>query len=99
MSSYLVSFLISDFQKVSAPKSNVIIWAKPQLKNYLSYSSAIAAKAMKFLAEMTQVEYPLDEMNVIAIPDFSGEAMENWGLMSFAYVEIIKNLNTYQIYA
>ena len=37
--------------------------------------------AMRYFATYTDVPYPLQKLDIVAIPDFQASAMENWGLI------------------
>ncbi|XP_031788189.1 uncharacterized protein LOC100124285 [Nasonia vitripennis] len=93
MSPYLVAFVVSDFEKFSEPENKVAVWARPQLKKYLRYAPRVGLKAIRFLEKFTKIDYPLDEMNFVAVPDFDMGAMENWGLVTYREYGL-----TYDIY-
>lgn len=45
----------------------------------VEYAKFIGPKVLKFFEKTFKVKYPLPKMDMIAIPDFSAGAMENWG--------------------
>ena len=48
-----------------------------------SYANEIGPKILTFYEEYFGIEYPLPKQDMIAIPDFSAGAMENWGLVTY----------------
>ena len=42
-----------------------------------------AVKSLTFYSKFFSVPYPLEKYDMIAIPDFSAGAMENWGLVLY----------------
>lgn len=85
MSTYLVAFLISDFEYVGNTKQ-VAVYANKNAQNQTEYALDISKKLLNKLNEFTNKPYNelgISKMHLVAIPDFSAGAMENWGLLTF----------------
>lgn len=55
-------------------------------KNKLSdgeFANSLAVKALGYFSNFFACEYPLEKLDMIAIPDFMAGAMENWGLITY----------------
>ncbi|KAI9328710.1 hypothetical protein BDR26DRAFT_873652 [Obelidium mucronatum] len=50
------------------------------------FSVDVAVKSLEYYETLFGVPFPLPKMDLWPMPDFSGEAMENWGLCIFASV-------------
>ncbi|XP_015838559.2 aminopeptidase N isoform X1 [Tribolium castaneum] len=88
MSTYLVAFMISDFgHKTSEPsqKNNVTfkIWAKKDSLDQVDYAREVGPKVLEYYEDFFDIKYPLPKQDMVAIPDFSAGAMENWGLITY----------------
>lgn len=81
MSTYLVAFVVSDFHYIS--KGIFSIWAKPSSLAQANYSLEIGPKILKYYEMFFGIKYPLPKVDMVAIPDFSAGAMENWGLITY----------------
>ncbi|XP_060526667.1 aminopeptidase N [Cylas formicarius] len=81
MSTYLVAFVVSDFQHIS--NGNCSIWARPSALSQAQYSVKIGPSILKYYEQFFGIEYPLPKLDMVAIPDFSAGAMENWGLITY----------------
>lgn len=81
MSTYLVAYTINDFEYRESNVNDVIfrIWARPEAIAQVEYARDIGPKVLKYFENTFKVEFPLPKMDMIAIPDFSAGAMENWG--------------------
>nr|CAD7396260.1 unnamed protein product [Timema cristinae] len=83
MSTYLVSFIVSDFGSSSNLAGNVSVWARESAVAQAAYSVSISQDTLTALEHFTEINYQLDKMDQAAIPDFSFGAMENWGLVTY----------------
>nr|CAD7396257.1 unnamed protein product [Timema cristinae] len=81
MSSYLVAFVVSDFENTT--NNFTAVWHRPGIDSQATYSSSISPKTIKVLEDFTRVPYPLTKMDEVAVPDFSAGAMENWGIVTY----------------
>ncbi|XP_047528534.1 aminopeptidase N-like isoform X1 [Vanessa atalanta] len=90
MSTYLVAYVLSNFKNLETSylsKDNVTkpirIWTRPALLSKANYALTIVPKLLSFYEDVFGLPYALDKLDLIAIPDFSSGAMENWGLITF----------------
>lgn len=88
MSTYLVAYSINDFAFKESPvesDSSVVfrIWARRDAINQVDYAKSIGPKVLKFYEDYFDIKFPLPKIDMIAIPDFSAGAMENWGLITY----------------
>lgn len=49
----------------------------------VDFAKEVGPKALKFYEKFFNIDYPLPKQDMIAIPDFSAGAMENWGLITY----------------
>ncbi|XP_069682399.1 aminopeptidase N-like isoform X2 [Periplaneta americana] len=88
MSTYLVAFMVSDFKyRISEPipGTNVTfrIWARPDALQQTEFAGQVGPQVLHFYEQFFDVKYPLPKQDMVAIPDFSSGAMENWGLITY----------------
>ena len=83
MSSYLVAFIVSDFEALKNKVGNFSIWGRPEAVKHSSYALDVGQKVLGFMETFTGIDYPIRKMDLVAVPDFSAGAMENWGLITF----------------
>ena len=87
MSTYLVAFVVSKFGfEVSPATSNNVmfrIWARKDALDQIAYAKDVGPKMLQYFEDYFNVTYPLPKQDMIAIPDFSAGAMENWGLITY----------------
>lgn len=86
MSSYLLAFIVSDYESIENQAGDFKVWARPNAVQYGEYSLTIGQGILDFLTGYTNVSYPLAKMDMAAISDFSAGAMENWGLVTYRSV-------------
>ncbi|GAB1862315.1 Aminopeptidase [Camponotus japonicus] len=83
MSTYLVAFIVSDFDVRRSEDGNFGVWTRHDAINQSQYSLNIGPKILKYYEEYFQIKFPLPKMDMVALPDFSAGAMENWGLITY----------------
>ncbi|XP_069481323.1 aminopeptidase N-like isoform X2 [Ambystoma mexicanum] len=87
MSTYLLAFIVSEFESIEHPDSKVQIriWARRKAieENQGSYALNVTGPILSFYEKYYKTPYPLPKSDQIALPDFSAGAMENWGLVTY----------------
>lgn len=81
MSTYLVAFVVSDLKKVQ--NGTFSVWARESALKQASFSLKIGPAILKFYEEFFHIKFPLPKIDMVALPDFSTGAMENWGLITY----------------
>lgn len=97
MSTYLLAFIVGELNYIETNDFRVPIrvYAPPdQDIEHGRFSLDLAAKTLKFYEENFAVDFPLPKMDMVAIPDFSAGAMENWGLITYRTVDLLFNEKT-----
>lgn len=88
MSTYLVAFVVSDFDYVQNGSHKV--YARPEaVKDGLAnYALKAGVELLKIIEDYVRVNYSVQKMDQISFPDdyFAAGAMENWGLVTYRYV-------------
>ncbi|KAJ8681952.1 hypothetical protein QAD02_017744 [Eretmocerus hayati] len=83
MSTYLVAFIVSDFEALRSENGNVSVWVRKEAVQQSAYSLKIAPEILKHYENFFQIKFPLPKTDMVALPDFSAGAMENWGLITY----------------
>jgi len=82
MSTYLIAFIVSDF-KSNNTADNFHVWAREGAIEQVDYSVNIGPSLLDAMEKFLGLKYPMPKMDVVAVPDFSAGAMENWGLTTY----------------
>lgn len=86
MSTYLLAFIVGPFNYVESKSSNgcrVRVYATPGKENQGEFALDVACKSLDYYEKYFDIKFPLNKMDLIAIPDFNSGAMENWGLVTY----------------
>ncbi|MFN4181171.1 MAG: M1 family metallopeptidase, partial [Candidatus Paceibacteria bacterium] len=86
MSTYLLAFLVGNFEYIEAKtKRDVLVrvYTTPGKKHQADFALECAVKTLEFYEEYFDITYPLNTLDMIAIPDFASGAMENWGAITY----------------
>lgn len=103
MSTYLVAFLVSEFafkqarsvvrdvsrQPGAQNVTEVRIWARPDVIDQADLAVQVTTDMLEFLERYFQVPFPLPKVDLVGLPDFASGAMENWGLVTYRYLDNI----------
>ncbi|XP_039989347.1 aminopeptidase N-like [Xiphias gladius] len=87
MSTYLLAFIVSDFDFINNTIDGVLIRIfarKPAITaGQGEYALNKTGPILKFFEKYYNSSYPLPKSDQIALPDFNAGAMENWGLITY----------------
>lgn len=86
MSTYLLAFIVGDFEFVEAKTKDgvlVRVFVTPGKKHQAKFALDTSVKILEFYNKYFDIPYPLPVLDLIAIPDFSHGAMENWGAVTY----------------
>jgi tricorn protease interacting factor F2/3 len=86
MSTYLLYLGIGDWYFKESNLKNILLRVAVCEKNKLKGTDFAIENAKKFLSYLESYfdfKYPLDKLDLLAIPDFAAGAMENWGAVTF----------------
>lgn len=94
MSTYLVAMMVSDLQPFhvstdsSRTKSNTSfsVWTRREALEQTRYAGKIGPSILEYFEKYFEIPYPLPKLDMVALPDFGFQAMENWGLITFRYL-------------
>jgi aminopeptidase 2 len=92
MSTYLLAFIVGELQvyETNAFRVPVRVFSTPDKDIAQSkFSAELAAKTLAFYEKEFAQPFPLPKMDMVAIPDFSAGAMENWGLITYRVVDLL----------
>ncbi|CAG9540352.1 unnamed protein product, partial [Cercopithifilaria johnstoni] len=92
MSTYLVAFAVGRLEYIESKTNGnclVRIYTAEGRKNQGEFSLEVAIKALDWYGKWFGIDYPLPKCDLIAIPDFSMGAMENWGLVTYREVTLL----------
>lgn len=86
MSTYLLAWVIGDLESIEKTNKNGVICRVYSTRGTIGqggFALDVAARTLDFFTEYFDIPYPLPKMDMVAIPDFSAGAMENWGLVTY----------------
>ncbi|MCX6757979.1 MAG: M1 family metallopeptidase [Candidatus Nomurabacteria bacterium] len=86
MSTYLLAFIVGDFEwleKKTRTGVKVRVMTVPGKKEQGTFALDVTVKCLEFYEKYFDIKYPLDTLDMLAIPDFASGAMENWGAVTF----------------
>jgi len=91
MSTYLVAFLVGDFQCTAGESDGVAIrsCATPDKVALTPYSVDVAKAVLHYYNDYFGIPYPLKKLDLIALPDFEAGAMENFGAITYRETDLL----------
>jgi aminopeptidase N/puromycin-sensitive aminopeptidase len=96
MSTYLVAFLVGDFQCTGGRQDEVDIrvCATPDKAALTPYALSIAKYVLHYYDDYFGIHYPLKKLDLIGIPDFEAGAMENFGAITYRETDLLLDPKT-----
>lgn len=91
MSTYLLAFLVGDFQCVSGESEGVPIraCATPDKVQMGKFAVTSAEYFLHYYNQYFGIKYPMPKLDMIAIPDFEAGAMENFGAITYRETDLL----------
>jgi len=86
MSTYLLAYVVGEFDFVEGTTEEGVLIRVYTLRNQShqgKFALDVALKTLSFYTKFFEIEYPLPKLDMIAVPDFSAGAMENWGCVTY----------------
>lgn len=89
MSTYLVAWAIGKFEFIETIHTHkditmpIRVYTIPGQSHLGQYALQVASKAIDNLSTIFDLDYPLPKLDLLAVPQFGANAMENWGLVMF----------------
>lgn len=86
MSTYLLAFIVGDFEFIEAKTRRgvlVRVYTMPGKLHQARFALDCAVKTLEFFEKYFKIPYPLNTLDMVAIPDFQSAAMENWGAITY----------------
>lgn len=87
-STYIVAFIVCDFEKKSRNDWPLSIYAQPWLLNDTAYALDHFNSVREALEDYVGRKFQYPKLDMIAIDDFLMGAMENWGIITYLCVEV-----------
>lgn len=96
MSTYLGYLGIGDFEFLEDNYKSIKLRAvtTPGKSKDCKFALNCTKKFLKYFEEFSGIPYPLPKLDILAIPDFSAGAMENWGAITFREIILLHTKNT-----
>ena len=99
MSTYLLAFFIGEVDYIERiinidKDIKFRVYTPKGESDNGKFALDVGCKALKLFSDFFGINYPLNKMDMIAIPDFSAGAMENWGLVTYRSAYLLYNENT-----
>ncbi|GAB7359225.1 hypothetical protein MBLNU230_g5884t1 [Neophaeotheca triangularis] len=97
MSTYLLAFIVGELKvyETNQFRIPVRVFCTPDKDvDHGKFSAELGAKTLDFYEKQFGIDFPLPKMDMVAIPDFSAGAMENWGLVTYRVVDVLLDEKT-----
>ena len=95
MSTYLVAFIVGDFDYVEATaKNGTLVRAFTPIgrQSLGDFALDVTLKALEVFEEVLEQEFALPKLDLVPVKDFAAGAMENWGLIIFKDRDLLFDL-------
>jgi aminopeptidase N len=91
MSTYLVAWVVGDFACTEGKQDGVPIraCATPDKLEMTRFALDVAKWDLHYYDKYFGIKYPMDKLDMVAVPDFEAGAMENFGCITFRETEML----------
>jgi puromycin-sensitive aminopeptidase len=92
MSTYLVACIVGDFEALEVKTKRgvlVRVLTVPGKVHQGAFALDVTVRCLEYFEQYFGIPYPLNTLDMIAIPDFSSIAMENWGAITFREIGLL----------
>src|SRR3989344_5847926 len=96
MSTYLFYLGIGEFEFTEDSYKNTkirIVTTLGKTKNTI-FALEHTKKYLEYFENYSEIPYPLEKLDLLAIPDFGAGAMENWGAITFREILLLVDITT-----
>src|ERR1700733_3901151 len=95
-STYLVAFLVGDFECTSGSSDGTPIraCATPDKVQYTKFAVQAAEFVLHYYDTYFGIKYPMPKLDMIALPDFEAGAMENFGAITYRETDLLVDAKT-----
>ncbi|GLH03167.1 Aminopeptidase [Gryllus bimaculatus] len=84
MATYLAAWAVGPLESRNASADGRLrVWGRPAVLGDAQYALDTGDRIRRLLAEWLDEPDPLPKMDLLALPSFVSDALENWGLISF----------------
>ncbi|MDE1847244.1 MAG: M1 family peptidase, partial [Candidatus Micrarchaeota archaeon] len=96
MSTYLLYLGVGRFDRVDgrAGRLKVSVLTTPGKKHLAKLPLSYTIKFIRWYEGYFRIPFPLPKIDLIAVPDFSAGAMENWGAITFREIRLLSDEHT-----
>ncbi|MBZ0188499.1 MAG: ERAP1-like C-terminal domain-containing protein [Candidatus Obscuribacterales bacterium] len=97
MSTYLVAMIVGPFEATESKEINGVrlrTWTMEGKTDQGQFGLHVAEKLLPYFETYFGVKYPLNKLDLIAIPDFGPGAMENLGAITFRETRLLVDEKT-----
>ncbi|XP_072390179.1 aminopeptidase N-like [Diabrotica undecimpunctata] len=96
MSSYLVAFVVSEFEAAVNENSSFNVFARPSASHNMVVAVKYGQQLYEALSRWIGIDYEdlgNPQRYLVAVPELSAGAMENWGLITFTELDLLDDGN------
>lgn len=61
-------------------------WSRPEVLDQTEYARNLSVSLLEYYQDYFGIDFPLPKIDIIAVPEFGFNAMENWGLITFRFI-------------
>jgi len=93
MSTYLVALVIGDFEYIETKSTDGVlcrVYTPPGKTEQGRFALDVCARVLPYYKEYFGIAYPLPKIDLVAIADFSGGAMETMGLVGRVFFGVFE---------